>query len=92
MTDRASKLKRAAALEAEGKSQKEIAAALGISVMTLHRWRRAEVESGLPVSAKSTLPTQTLEQLREENERLRRLVTDLLLENLALKDQGSNDR
>ena len=36
-----SKMGEASALAAQGRNQREIAQALGISVMTFHRWRKA---------------------------------------------------
>ena len=36
------KLGQAAVLSSEGQTQSEIAKALGISVMTFHRWRKAK--------------------------------------------------
>ena len=35
------KLDEAATLGAQGRNQREIAQALGVSVMTFHRWRKA---------------------------------------------------
>ena len=49
-----SKLEQADILSSEGQTQNEIAKALGISVMTFHRWRKARqpypAPSGLPHS------------------------------------------
>jgi putative transposase len=99
------KLRQADEMVANGRTQKEISRALGISVMTYHRWRRsrpeqplevhpeahAEVRSAAPVVAAASMtfvprPDQ-LSTLEVENERLRRLVTDLLLEKMALQEQ-----
>ena len=70
--------------------------ALGISAMTYHRWRKAWSSPGLgrarrepgpelPRSA-TDLPQSAVEELREENRRLRQLVTDLSLEKLNLQE------
>jgi transposase len=40
------KLRRANEMMKEGKGQAEIAKALGISIMTYHRWRRAVMDEG----------------------------------------------
>ena len=41
----AAKLRQADALSAEGRVQNEIAKALGVSVMTFHRWRKARPQT-----------------------------------------------
>ncbi len=96
-----SKLQRADELAAEGKTQREIIHALNVSLMTLHRWRRSRLslpgmqrkgrDADQPVSSRLRImqtPTQSrLDELKLENERLRRLVTDLLLEKINLEDQ-----
>ena len=97
----ASKLLEADALAAKGQTQTEIAKALGISVMTIHRWRKMR-ERHLPRSrsealhvidqpiigniASETGSLSRLAQLQLENTRLRKLVTDLLLEKMKLED------
>jgi putative transposase len=68
----ATKLARANDLATQGKRQSEIARALDVSVMTLHRWRKAQARD--PIA-----------QLQLENSLLRRLVTDLLLERISSK-------
>jgi putative transposase len=97
----AAKLLEADTLAAKGQTQAEIAKALGISVMTFHRWRkmrdeeplrsRAEVVRVLdhPVARYPSSETGGLSriaQLQLENARLRKLVTDLLLEKMKLED------
>src|SRR5204862_7580332 len=74
----ATKLAQANDLATQGKLQSEIARTLGVSVMTLHRWRKAPPE---PQPAHETgEPGQTrgagdrIAELRLENSRLRRLV------------------
>ena len=96
----AAKLRQADALSAEGRVQNEIAKALGVSVMTFHRWRKARPQTA--DSAPASAPTSHLlivdkteaepgrqtriAELQLENARLRRLVTDLLLEKMKLEE------
>ncbi len=78
----ATKLAQAHDLAMQGKLQSEIARTLGVSVMTLHRWRTHE----------ASRPDHTrgdgdgIAELQLENSRLRRLVTDLLLEKIKLEE------
>ena len=67
----ATKLAHANDLARQGKLQTEIARTLGVSVMTLHRWRKAAdgTRSG----------DDRVAELQFEISRLRRLVADLLL-------------
>ena len=74
----AAKLAQADDLATRGKLQSEIARSLGVSVMTLHRWRK------LPPASRAA-PTGSNE-LQLENFRLRKLVTDLLLEKIELEE------
>jgi putative transposase len=78
------------ALARSGLRQSEICSGLGISVMTLHRWRKQ------PLDAQSELSTlvprsegeaeaghahlRRLRALEAENQALRNLVADLMLE------------
>jgi putative transposase len=85
------KLAQAKQLAAEGKSQSEIALALGISVMTYHRWRNSKRSMNGASPAQADVPKfldkpNVVAELRLENLRLRRLVTDLLLEKLQLQE------
>jgi putative transposase len=94
----ATKLLVADALSAKGQTQAEVAKALGISVMTFHRWRKMREQSlprpRDPMRALDQLPDPTSEhgsparvaRLQLENARLRKLVTDLLLEKMRLED------
>ena len=88
----AAKLAHARELAAKGELQSDIARTLGISVMTLHRWRNAAPprvqaadvaleEEGLAYDA-----SDRIDELQIENSRLRRLVTDLLLEKMKLEE------
>jgi putative transposase len=92
----ASKLLASDKMTAEGMLQSEIARALDVSVMTYHRWRKARKQSsalhpgqaetdnngiGTRVADDSFNPISELHsELHVENSRLRRLITDLLLE------------
>ena len=99
----ATKLVQANELAREGRLQSDIARVLGVSVMTLHRWRIAQRPTQ-PVSVKSKLsqaddrprPVDRIAELQLENARLRRLVTDLLLEKIKVEetaeDQASSRR
>ena len=88
----AAKLARADDLASQGKLQSEIARTLNVSVMTLHRWRKMSS----PPHAALTRPNGSAQadqashtrvvELQLENSRLRRLVTDLLLEKIKLEE------
>ena len=93
----ASKLARANDLATQGKLQSEIARTLGVSVMTLHRWRRKAPPGPQPAFVaiqEAGQPDRTrgrgdpIAELQLENSRLRRLVTDLLLEKIKLEEAG----
>ncbi len=84
-------------LTSRGQSQKSVCSELGISVMTLHRWRklsRSEDSSEfqkLSDAAIETAPVvgtevSQVDQLRLENGRLRRIVSDLLLEKMKIQE------
>jgi putative transposase len=76
-------------LATQGKIQSEIARTLGVSIMTLHRWRKAAHEPGQAVnrSSRGDQTQQTrIAELQLENSRLRQLVTDLLLEKMELEE------
>ena len=82
----AAKLAQAGDLATQGKLQSEISRTLGVSVMTLHRWRKMSLARRAPPNGPSQLdqmpPASRIAELQLENSRLRRLVTDLLLEKL----------
>jgi transposase-like protein len=95
------KLRQADELARAGKSQVEICKALGVSVMTFHRWRKlparlkAKVEAptivlseqlSTPVSLTAEEMGRHLQELTIENRRLRKIVTDLLLEKMKLEE------
>jgi putative transposase len=81
-------------LATQGKLQSEIARTLGVSVMTLHRWRKAPPgpQPALEATPEGREPDRTggaddrIAELQLENLRLRRLVTDLLLEKIRLEE------
>ena len=88
----AAKLEEADAMSASGRLHGDIAKALGISVMTYHRWRKARDSSRSAAPSPSpgmvtTGPTNPISGLQLENARLRRLVTDLLLEKMNLEEE-----
>jgi putative transposase len=80
----AAKLAQADELATQGKLQSEIARTLGVSVMTLHRWRKlpsaTQAVTAELIGSRRTdqTPEARIAELRLENSRLRRLVTDLL--------------
>ena len=79
------KLAQADDLTTQGKLQSEIARTLGVSVMTLHRWRKLRSQSNGSSQIDQT-PQTRLAELQLENSRLRRLVTDLLLEKMKFEE------
>ena len=95
------KLAQANELAAKGKTQREISKALGVSIMTYHRWKKmvnGTTADGpesyahghlevLPRKSDSTETDAVLKRLELENLRLRRLVTDMLLDKLKLEDE-----
>jgi putative transposase len=83
----AAKLAEADDLVTQGKLQSEIARALGVSVMTLHRWRKRPSGSNGSSQIDQT-PQTRIAELQFENSQLRRLVTDLLLEQMKLEEAG----
>lgn len=96
------KLAQANELAAKGKTQREISKALGVSIMTYHRWKKMmnvpvsdsaeRYESGgnldmhIDRSGRTDIDDE-LKRLELENTRLRRVVTDMLLEKLRLEDE-----
>src|ERR1700744_2365651 len=94
------KLRYAGELAERGLSQVEICNALGISVMTFHRWRKApsreydrredKEATATPVSSSLDHGKQLrrLRDLQLENQQLRKLVTDLMLEKLQMKERA----
>jgi hypothetical protein len=79
----------------QGHNQADIAKALGVSVMKFHRWRKAQSKNPrrtatAPVVARNgngaePVRRRGIAELQLEYSRLRRLVTDLLLDRMRLK-------
>jgi hypothetical protein len=81
-----------------GKSQAEVCKVLGVSVMTFHRWRKlpmvaqAGARTVLPAQPSGGVPpnvadmARLLEELTNENRRLRKIVTDLLLDKMKQEE------
>ena len=96
----ATKLAQATDLATQGKSQREIAHTLGVSVMTLHRWRKVPPgpQTAFVATHEAGQPDRTrgggdrIAELQLENSRLRRLVTDLLLEKIRLEEAAQGER
>jgi putative transposase len=84
----AAKVAQAADLATQGKPQSEIARTLGVSVMTLHRWRKMSLTPRAAPAGRNEpsqfdrAPASRIAELELENSQLRRLVTDLLLEKM----------
>jgi hypothetical protein len=94
----ATKLAQANKLATHGNFQSEIARMLGVSVMTLYRWRKTPPgpQPALVATAEAREPDGTrgaddrIDELQLENARLRRLVTDLLLDKIKLEEAAQN--
>jgi len=90
----ATKLAEASDLATQGKPQSEIARTLGVSVMTLNRWRKAPPgpQPTLVASPEARAPDRArraddrIAELQLENSRLRRPVTDLLLDQIKFEE------
>jgi putative transposase len=82
----AAKLAQADNLATQGKLQSEIARTLGVSVMTLHRWRKLPAMPAGSNGSSQIQPQTRIAELQLENSRLRRLVTDLLLEKIKSEE------
>ncbi|OAF02708.1 hypothetical protein AYJ54_25885 [Bradyrhizobium centrolobii] len=94
------KLAQANELAAKGKTQREISKALGVSIMTYHRWKKmlksSEPSPDMGRRAAEIVPRtvttdasseETIKRLEVENAQLRRLVTDMLLEKLKYEEE-----
>jgi putative transposase len=73
------KLREAERLLGEGKTIPEAAKELGISEQTYHRWRNQY--GGMKAN-----DAKSLKELERENQQLKRIVADQVLENRALKE------
>jgi transcriptional regulator with XRE-family HTH domain len=96
----AAKLAQANELVAKGKTQREISKALGVSIMTYHRWKKmtgGDADSAesvghgdlelRPQISSAIDSVDMIKRLELENSRLRRLVTDMLLDKLKLEEE-----
>jgi putative transposase len=101
----AGKLRQADDMIAHGKLHGDVARTLGVSIMTYHRWRKARTdqpqrpatvsERAAPAHSAGRDEDARIADLQLENSRLRRLVTDLLLEKVRLEEalqDGDSDR
>ncbi len=75
-------LRRAEVGLANGKSMKEVIRDLGVSEQTYYRWRR---EYG----GMKTSQAKRLKELEKENQRLKRAVADLTVDNMILKEASA---
>jgi putative transposase len=73
------KLREAEVLSSQGKSVAEICRALGVTDQTYYRWRKEYGGMG-------TEQARRLKSLERENAQLRKVVADLTLDNLILKE------
>ena len=69
---------------AGGKTVREVCKELGVTEHTYYRWRR---EYG----GMNTDQAKRLKELEKENQRLRRAVSDLTLDNLILKEASKGN-
>lgn len=97
----AAKLAQAEQLIAQGRRQQEVARSLGVSVMTFHRWRKASPPRHRAEMSQAARRVEVLSgsgrlspiaELELENERLRRVLTDLLLDRVAREDLSGQRR
>jgi putative transposase len=73
------KLREAEVLTSQGKTVAEICKGLGISDQTYYRWRKEYGGMG-------TEQAKRLKELERENAQLRKVVADLTLDNLIIKE------
>ena len=76
------KLREAEVLTSQGKTVSEICKGLGISDQTYYRWRKEYGGMG-------TEQAKRLKELERENAQLRKVVADLTLDNLIIKESAS---
>jgi putative transposase len=74
-----SKLRKAEVLQANGKAMEEVMRQLGVSDATYYKWRKEY--GGLRVDQ-----AKRLKELEVENSRLRKVVSDLSIDNAILKE------
>lgn len=73
------KLREADELLAAGKTGEEVAKKLGVAPATYYRWRRQYGDMGASEAKR-------LRELEKENRRLKKLVADLALDKLIMKE------
>ena len=73
------KLREAEVLTSQGKTVEEVCRALSISDQTYYRWRKEYGGMG-------TEQARRLKELERENAQLRKVVADLTLDNVILKE------
>ncbi len=73
------KLREAEVLTSQGKTVEEVCRALSISDQTYYRWRKEYGGMG-------TEQAKRLKELERENAQLRKVVADLTLDNVILKE------
>jgi putative transposase len=78
------KLRQAEVLISQGRSIREVAKELTISDHTYYRWRREYGGIG-------TEQAKRLKMLEKENDRLKKLVADLSLDNAILRDAAEGN-
>jgi putative transposase len=74
-----SKLREAEVLISKGQTVPAVSRAIGVTEQTYYRWRKAY--GGLKIDQ-----AQRLRELEQENNRLKRLVADLSLDNAIIKE------
>jgi putative transposase len=94
------KLRQGDAMHRQGISKIRIAEALGVSPMTYHRWLAARKASDAAVADATVATAETanasgshdltrrIRELELENARLRRLLTDTMLEKAVLQESA----
>ena len=96
----ATKLAKATELAKQGKFQREIARSLGVTVMTLHRWRKTAANGTHAVRARIRSSQQPsfdfkrkgVAELELENAQLLRRVLSLMLEELETENESRKPR
>ena len=78
------KLRQVDVLVSQGQSVAEAVRTIGVTQFTYYRWRKEY--GGL-----KTNQVKRLKELEQENERLRKAVSDLTLEKLILKEAASGN-
>jgi len=73
------KLREAEVLQSKGQSLEEVVRQLGISSVTYYKWRREY--GGLRVDQ-----AKRFKEIEQENQRLRKVVADLTIDNSILKE------